>query len=195
MARGKVYTTAPLLYNDQGDPIPQYLDVSDKTDSPQGSFKPLTNDPQDVRLIGSITKELRSYVDDDTFAINTNEWRYISNILSSQPSLLRPVDVSNFRKKSIYFENNMNHDIRAIQVYGTSESREKDESSVRRDDVRLFQFDVGVLESGEAVFITEEEYPELKQPCIGLAMRTARELGFDPEDSEGTITVRFYGSV
>lgn len=57
MARGKVYTTAPLLYNDQGDPIPQYLDVSDKTDSPQGSFKPLTNDPQDVRLIGSKTKK------------------------------------------------------------------------------------------------------------------------------------------
>src|SRR5690625_957753 len=57
MARGKVYTTAPLLYNDQGDPIPQYLDVSDKTDSPQGSFKPLTNDPQDVRLTGSIVQE------------------------------------------------------------------------------------------------------------------------------------------
>src|SRR5690625_6756835 len=58
MARGKVYTTAPLLYNDQGDPIPQYLDVSDKTDSPQGSFKPLTNDPQDVRLIGSIGERI-----------------------------------------------------------------------------------------------------------------------------------------
>jgi len=58
MARGKVYTTAPLLYNDQGDPIPQYLDVSDKTDSPQGSFKPLTNDPQDVRLTGSIGERI-----------------------------------------------------------------------------------------------------------------------------------------
>lgn len=39
---GKQYTSAPLLYNTAGEPIPQWLDTHDKTDSPEGTFKPLT---------------------------------------------------------------------------------------------------------------------------------------------------------
>lgn len=51
---GKQYTTAPILVNSNGDPIPQYLDITDKTDSPQGTFKPLTNETiQKVQLTGS----------------------------------------------------------------------------------------------------------------------------------------------
>lgn len=52
---GKIYTSAKLLYNEEGDPIPQYLDVSDKTDSPEGTFKPITRDqnPMPVKLTGA----------------------------------------------------------------------------------------------------------------------------------------------
>ena len=51
---GKQYTTAPILVNSNGDPIPQYLDITDKTDSPQGTFKPLTNETiHKVQLTGS----------------------------------------------------------------------------------------------------------------------------------------------
>lgn len=59
---GKEYTTAPILVNADGHPIPQYLDITDTTDSPQGTFKPLTQlqaehpDVQNVQLTGSITK-------------------------------------------------------------------------------------------------------------------------------------------
>jgi hypothetical protein len=37
-----VYTTAKLLLDGNGDPMPQFLDVTDTTDSPEGTFKPLT---------------------------------------------------------------------------------------------------------------------------------------------------------
>src|SRR5690554_5197046 len=56
---GKEYTTAPILVNADGHPIPQYLDITDTTDSPQGTFKPLTQlqaehpDVQNVQLTGS----------------------------------------------------------------------------------------------------------------------------------------------
>src|SRR5690625_2811594 len=56
---GKQYTTAPILVNADGHPIPQYLDTTDTTDSPQGTFKPLTqlqaerSDVQNVQLTGS----------------------------------------------------------------------------------------------------------------------------------------------
>lgn len=54
---GKQYTTAPILVNSNGDPIPQYLDITDKTDSPQGTFKPLTNETiQKVQLTGSFVE-------------------------------------------------------------------------------------------------------------------------------------------
>lgn len=55
---GKEYTTAPILVNADGHPIPQYLDITDTTDSPQGTFKPLTQlqaehpDVQNVQLTG-----------------------------------------------------------------------------------------------------------------------------------------------
>src|SRR5690606_28209877 len=55
---GKEYTTAPILVNSDGHPIPQYLDITDTTDSPQGTFKPLTQlqaehpDVQNVQLTG-----------------------------------------------------------------------------------------------------------------------------------------------
>lgn len=65
---GKQYTSAKLLYNADGDPIPQFLDVSDTTDSPQGTFKPITsksdvsvtNFPttQNVQLTGSNVVEV-----------------------------------------------------------------------------------------------------------------------------------------
>lgn len=42
------YTTAELLTDDNGVPMPQYLDVTDTTGSPQGTFKPVTN----VQLTG-----------------------------------------------------------------------------------------------------------------------------------------------
>src|SRR5690554_63046 len=60
---GKEYTTAPILVNADGHPIPQYLDITDTTDSPQGTFKPLTQlqadhpDVQNVQLTGSLIKE------------------------------------------------------------------------------------------------------------------------------------------
>lgn len=58
---GKQYTTAPILVNSNGDPIPQYLDITDKTDSPQGTFKPLTNETiQKVQLTGSFVEIGRS---------------------------------------------------------------------------------------------------------------------------------------
>src|SRR5690554_4778303 len=55
---GKEYTTAPILVNADGHPIPQYLDITDTTDSPQGTFKPMTQlqaehpDVQNVQLTG-----------------------------------------------------------------------------------------------------------------------------------------------
>src|SRR5690606_16492491 len=60
---GKEYTTAPILVNADGHPIPQYLDITDTTDSPQGTFKPLTQlqaehpDVQNVQLTGSSVKQ------------------------------------------------------------------------------------------------------------------------------------------
>lgn len=60
---GKEYTTAPILVNADGHPIPQYLDITDTTDSPQGTFKPLTQlqaehpDVQKVQLTGSSVKQ------------------------------------------------------------------------------------------------------------------------------------------
>src|SRR5690554_4382332 len=60
---GKEYTTAPILVNADGHPIPQYLDITDTTDSPQGTFKPLTQlqverpDVQNVQLTGSRVAE------------------------------------------------------------------------------------------------------------------------------------------
>lgn len=61
---GKQYTTAPILVNSNGDPIPQYLDITDKTDSPQGTFKPLTNETiHKVQLTGSIVGEQKIATD------------------------------------------------------------------------------------------------------------------------------------
>jgi len=149
----------------------------------------------DTRVTGSIVEELQSYVDDDTFSSGSSSvWRYFSNVIFTASTQLKPVNVSNYSKKSIYFENNTNHIIRSIEVYGTSVYREENQGNVSRNDVRLFSFNVSSLEPGESVFITENEYPELKQPCMGLAMRTAREEGFNYEDTEGSITLRFYGS-
>ena len=144
--------------------------------------------PLPTRVIGSNVEELQSYADDDMYS-TVGRWRYISGVIGTGPSELVPVDVSGFNKKSIYFENNTNHDITSIEVYGTSVAT----IYSSRDRVRIFSFSVANLEPGESVFITEEEFPELKQPCIGLAMRTARENGVDAEDSDGTATVRFYG--
>ncbi|WP_198297617.1 hypothetical protein [Domibacillus aminovorans] len=45
------HTSAVLLTDGAGQPIPQYLDTADKTDSPQGTFKPLTKN-QPVQLAG-----------------------------------------------------------------------------------------------------------------------------------------------
>lgn len=148
------------------------------------------DDGIDTRLTGSNVEELQSYVDDDTFnTLSASRWRYFSNRITDAPISLSPVDVSVFNKKAIYFENNTNHNIVNIEIYGTSAAG----GPVNREDVRLFSFGVADLEEGESVFITEEECPELKHPCIGLAMRTSLEAGFNTEDSEGTVTVRFYG--
>jgi len=63
------YTNARLLTDGDGNPIPQYLDVNDKTDSPQGTFKPLTGDPRQVQLTGS-------NVALDVNVVNTNnDWK------------------------------------------------------------------------------------------------------------------------
>lgn len=47
----KAYTTAPILTNGT-HPIPQYLDITDLTDSPEGTFKPLGEESK-VQVIGS----------------------------------------------------------------------------------------------------------------------------------------------
>ena len=66
---GKEYTTAPILVNADGHPIPQYLDITDTTDSPQGTFKPLTQlqaehpDVQNVQLTGSDVELLEKIMD------------------------------------------------------------------------------------------------------------------------------------
>lgn len=56
MAEGKVYTSAPILVNSDGLPIPAYLDRNDKTDSPEGTYKPITDEHYkpvyDTRLTG-----------------------------------------------------------------------------------------------------------------------------------------------
>lgn len=65
---GKEYTTAPILVNADGHPIPQYLDITDTTDSPQGTFKPLTQlqaehpDVQNVQLTGSSVGTLKETI-------------------------------------------------------------------------------------------------------------------------------------
>lgn len=45
------HTSALLLTDGAGQPIPQYFDTADKTDSPEGTFKPLTKN-QPVQLAG-----------------------------------------------------------------------------------------------------------------------------------------------
>jgi hypothetical protein len=51
------YTTAKLLTDGDLNPIPQYLDTSDTTDSPEGTFKPLDK-VQETSLTGSYQKYL-----------------------------------------------------------------------------------------------------------------------------------------
>src|SRR5699024_10699705 len=173
------YSDKQMLRDVNGDLIPQYWDIQDE------EFKPLTgqNGAQDTRLTASNVEELKSYVDDDTYTSSGATWRYISNKIKIGPTVLYPIDYSCYSKRSIYIENNMNHTIRSIEVYGTSESSE--DKKVSREDTMIFSFEVDDLESGESVYITEEGFPELKKPCIGLAIRTGRETGFDYEDAKG----------
>lgn len=81
---GKEYTTAPILVNADGHPIPQYLDITDTTDSPQGTFKPLTQlqaehpDVQNVQLTGSRV-EIQKLAHNVTLAPGST-WSYDSFI-------------------------------------------------------------------------------------------------------------------
>ncbi len=71
----KQYTTAPILVNDNGDPIPQYLDTTDTTDSPQGTFKPLTdeNDKNIVDRLEAIETRLNQTLETQLTGSNLEE--------------------------------------------------------------------------------------------------------------------------
>ncbi|MCP3025420.1 hypothetical protein [Halobacillus sp. A5] len=79
----KKYTSATILTDGQGNPISQYLDVNDKTDSPEGTFKPIismeyygTSDetkPTDGVVKGSTFYEFDS---GDTYIFDGDSWGY-----------------------------------------------------------------------------------------------------------------------
>src|SRR5690625_2356114 len=58
MARGKKVTDAPIIVNADGYPIAHYLDTEDNTDTPQGSFKPLTQ--HHLQAIENLNNNLES---------------------------------------------------------------------------------------------------------------------------------------
>lgn len=81
----KQYTNARILTDGQGKPIPQYLDTTDTTDSPQGTFKPLTelqyrNQPKigystDAKPSQAREGDAFYEIDTDrTFLYDGNEW-------------------------------------------------------------------------------------------------------------------------
>lgn len=95
---GKQYTTAPILVNSNGDPIPQYLDITDKTDSPQGSFKPLTNETiQKVQLTGSKVEVIHFF---NALAINDTELKSSGLI-----------DLSKYRTLQVIAYSTLNQDV------------------------------------------------------------------------------------
>ncbi|MFS8652612.1 MAG: hypothetical protein FWJ66_11985 [Caldibacillus sp.] len=171
---GKQYTTAPILVNSNGDPIPQYLDITDKTDSPQGTFKPLTNETiQKVQLTGSNIEEL---VPVNSVAFTDTEARYFD------------ADVSRYKKLYIYVRNshNVNVDV---------EIRVKDGliSRVWNSDTKKFETSFGlrvVLDPFAGYYLLNTGMPLLNEI---ITDRISVRIQCLETPTQGSITVKIVG--
>jgi hypothetical protein len=94
-----VYTTAKILLDGDSKPIPQYLDTSDTTDSPEGTFKPLTQ-TRDTQLTGSIVQVAT--------ALQVTILAGSSSIVLTAPDVV----VSDFKKIIVGFNADASHPVR-----------------------------------------------------------------------------------
>lgn len=166
---GKEYTTAPILVNSDGHPIPQYLDITDTTDSPQGTFKPLTQlqaehpDVQNVQLTGSIVKEIKEWLNQSQqIGTNNNLQFYGVDTGAHTTTSVTPLDISTFKRKFVRVENGYDVEILfSVWLYKTTV---KGGEGITRavSDVKI--------PAGAKKDFYIDEYPLLDAPFVGLSV-------------------------
>jgi len=146
----------------------------------------------DTRVTGSIVEEIQIHVDADSYN-DGHSWHYFGTNRSSGPSSVKPIDVRPYRNKSILIKNNDNLTLSGLRVYGMFDYRNEDDSNLNRDDFVMFYFDIEEeVDSGELLYITSDDYPDLEKISIGLLLRTNNKNN-DETTGKG-ISVYFYGS-
>lgn len=141
----------------------------------------------DTRLTGSNVEIIKKH--EDTHMVDYDkgniQYMYFGNNEINAPSPLEVLDISEFSNISIYLENNYNDVLRSIIVYGM-----KEKDSVGRNGNLIYQFNVDDLEEGESVYITKEDFQDLKKPVAGLGFRY---MGDTEKITQGFCQIIVYG--
>ncbi len=122
----------------------------------------------DTRQTGSNVELIKNHEDTHMadYDKGTVQFMYFGNNEINAPSPLEALDVSGFSDISIYLENNYNDVLGSIYVYGM-----KEKDSIGRDGNLIYSFKVDDLEEGESIYITKEDFQDLKKPVAGLGFR------------------------
>ncbi|WP_079708080.1 hypothetical protein [Paraliobacillus ryukyuensis] len=111
MAGDKAFTQAPIITNGQY-PIAHYLDTSDTTDSPEGTFKPLTQNH--LQAVENLNANLELVIDNGTLKSQITGSLiedFVFHESSTSPNQGNVLEVGNFKTLT-------------VEIFGGSTTRE-----------------------------------------------------------------------